>query len=176
MRVCILYLSMLSRPTLCNPMDCTDSSVHGLFQARKLEWAAISSSNGSSRSGIEPYLLHLLHRRQILCHLGHLGSPVCVCMCIHLHKCNTHIHHHRQVSWWHGGDSNCPLSSQFVTTAILSFLVLVKRPYLLASSSLVSFSHCFTLWRTALTQEWLLLLGRDSGSWGQPLGEKSEKL
>ena len=29
-------------PTLCNPMDCslTGSSVHGIFQARVLEWGA----------------------------------------------------------------------------------------------------------------------------------------
>ena len=37
-------------PTLCEPMDCSPpgSSVHGIFQARILEWAAISSSRGSS--------------------------------------------------------------------------------------------------------------------------------
>ena len=31
-------------PTLCNPMDCSlsGSSVHGIFQARVLEWVAIS--------------------------------------------------------------------------------------------------------------------------------------
>ena len=36
--------------TLCNPMDCNPpgSSVHGIFQARILEWAAISFSKGSS--------------------------------------------------------------------------------------------------------------------------------
>ena len=35
-----------SYPTLCNPMDCSlpDSSVHGIFQARKLKWVATSSS------------------------------------------------------------------------------------------------------------------------------------
>ena len=29
-------------PTLCNPMDCSlpGSSVHGIFQARVLEWVA----------------------------------------------------------------------------------------------------------------------------------------
>ena len=39
-----------SRLTLCNPMDCSlpGSSVHGIFQARILEWVAISSSKGSS--------------------------------------------------------------------------------------------------------------------------------
>ena len=32
------------RPTLCNPMDCSPpgSSVHGILQARKLEWVAIA--------------------------------------------------------------------------------------------------------------------------------------
>ena len=42
----------LSRvPTLCDPMDCSlpGSSVHGIFQARVLEWGAISSSRGSSQ-------------------------------------------------------------------------------------------------------------------------------
>ena len=36
-----------SCPTLCDPMDCSPpgSSVHGIFQARILEWVAISFSN-----------------------------------------------------------------------------------------------------------------------------------
>ena len=39
-----------SCPTPCNPMDCSrpGSSVHGIFQARGLEWVAISFSRGSS--------------------------------------------------------------------------------------------------------------------------------
>ena len=39
-----------SCPTLCRPMDCSlpASSVHGIFQARVLEWAAICFSKGSS--------------------------------------------------------------------------------------------------------------------------------
>ena len=41
-----------SCPTLCNPMDCSlpGSSVHGIFQARILEWVAISFSRGSSQT------------------------------------------------------------------------------------------------------------------------------
>ena len=37
-------------PTLCNPVDCSPpgSSVHGILQARILEWVAISFSRGSS--------------------------------------------------------------------------------------------------------------------------------
>ena len=41
-----------SCPTLWNPMDCSPpvSSVHGILQARVLEWVAISFSRGSSWS------------------------------------------------------------------------------------------------------------------------------
>ena len=37
--------------TLCNLMDCNlpDSSIHAIFQARILEWVAISFSKGSSQ-------------------------------------------------------------------------------------------------------------------------------
>ena len=40
-----------SCPTLCDPMDCSlpGFSVLGIFQARVLEWVAISFSRGSSR-------------------------------------------------------------------------------------------------------------------------------
>ena len=39
-----------SRPTLCDPMDCGPpcSSVHGILQARILEWVAKASSRESS--------------------------------------------------------------------------------------------------------------------------------
>ena len=38
-------------PTLCNPVDCSppDFSVHGILQARILEWVAVSFSRGSSQ-------------------------------------------------------------------------------------------------------------------------------
>ena len=40
-----------SCPTLWDPMDCSlpGSSTHGIFQARILEWVAISFSRGSSQ-------------------------------------------------------------------------------------------------------------------------------
>ena len=47
-----VYVCAHSCLTLCNPMDYSLSgfSVHGIFQARILEWVAISSSRGSSES------------------------------------------------------------------------------------------------------------------------------
>ena len=51
-RVCVCVYSVTqSCPALCNLVDCSlpGSSVCGIFQARILEWVAISSSRGSSR-------------------------------------------------------------------------------------------------------------------------------
>ena len=50
--LCLCVCSVTqSCPTLCNPMDCSrpGSSVHGISQARILDWVAISSSRGSSQ-------------------------------------------------------------------------------------------------------------------------------
>ena len=68
-----------SCPMLCDPLDYSPpgSSVHGILQARILEWIAVSSSRGSSRSReLNLPLLCLLHYRQILYLLSHQGSPV----------------------------------------------------------------------------------------------------
>ena len=39
-----------SCPTLCNPIGCSllGSSIHGILQARILDWVAMTSSRGSS--------------------------------------------------------------------------------------------------------------------------------
>ena len=49
---CMHAKLLQSCPTLCNPMDYSPpgSSVHGILQARILEWVAISLSRGSSPS------------------------------------------------------------------------------------------------------------------------------
>ena len=56
-------------------MDCSPrgSSVHGILQARILEWVAISSSRGSSCSRDETCVSCI--GRQVLYHLSLLGSP-----------------------------------------------------------------------------------------------------
>ena len=50
-----------SCPTLCDPMDCSlpRSSVHGVFQARVLEWGAIMNINNSD--SIRYHLLSTCH-------------------------------------------------------------------------------------------------------------------
>ena len=60
--------------TLYDPTDCSSpgSFVHGILQARILEWAAISFSRDLPNKGLP-------HCRQILYHLSHLGSPSGVC-------------------------------------------------------------------------------------------------
>ena len=54
-----------SCPTLCDPMDCSlpGSSLHGILQARVLEWVAISFSRGSSRPRDRTSVSHVPGRR-----------------------------------------------------------------------------------------------------------------
>ena len=50
--VCVLVLkSLQSCPTFCDPMDYSlpGYSVHGILQARILEWVTMPSSKGSSQ-------------------------------------------------------------------------------------------------------------------------------
>ena len=68
--------SLMSCPTLHNPMDCSPpgSSIHGIFQARVLEWGAIAFSDvkvmGSQKSlGREDPL-------EVEAHWKYTGSPL----------------------------------------------------------------------------------------------------
>ena len=66
----------LSCQTLCDSMDCSppSSSVHGILQARIMEWLAHSLLQGIVPT--QGSNLGLLHCRQALYHLSHQGSPV----------------------------------------------------------------------------------------------------
>ena len=77
-----------SCPTLCNPMDCSlpGSSLHGILQARVLEWVAISFSSGSSQprdwtrvSRIPGRRFNLWATRSRQCSV--LGLWDCFCLC-----------------------------------------------------------------------------------------------
>ena len=63
--VCVHAHLLQLCPTLCDPMDCSlpGSSVHGILQARILEWVAMPSSRDLPGQGLN---LHLLHCRKIL--------------------------------------------------------------------------------------------------------------
>ena len=73
-----------SCPTLHDPMDCSlpGSSIHGIFQARVLEWGAIAFSRGSSQPRDQiPRLLCLLHWQADSLSLALPGNPICLLFC-----------------------------------------------------------------------------------------------
>ena len=60
---CHIYAQ--SCPILCDPVDCSPpgSSIHGILQARILEWVAISFSRGSSQPRDRTQVYHIAGRR-----------------------------------------------------------------------------------------------------------------
>ena len=59
----LVKVKSLSRvPTLCDPVDPPGSSIHGIFQARVLEWGAIAFSRGSSQSRDQTPTSHMVGR------------------------------------------------------------------------------------------------------------------
>ena len=71
LRVCLVTQSC---PTLCDPWNPPGSSVHGIFQARTVEWVAISYTRRSSwtRESNPSLLLWWIDSLS----LYHLGSPL----------------------------------------------------------------------------------------------------
>ena len=78
--------------TLCDPMGCSlqSSSVHGIFQARVLEWVAISFCRGSSQPRDRTRVSHIVGRRFTVCAtrevLGWVISLMRAHLCIHRHE------------------------------------------------------------------------------------------
>ena len=56
--MCLVAQSCL---TLCEPMDCSlpGSSLHGILQARTLEWVAMPFSRGSSQPRDQTQVSHI---------------------------------------------------------------------------------------------------------------------
>ena len=74
--------SLQSCPTLCDPVDHSPpgSSLHGILQARILEWVAMpSSSKGPSHPGIEPASLASPALQAGSLPLIHLAAPDLSC-------------------------------------------------------------------------------------------------
>ena len=81
----LLHACVLSRLRLYDSMNCSPpgSSVHGIFQARILEWVAISYSRGSFPTRNweptrNPSLQRLHHWQADSLPLLHLGSPLTI--------------------------------------------------------------------------------------------------
>ena len=62
-----------SCPTLFDPMDCSlpHFSIHGIFQARVLEWVAISFSRGSSQPRDPTWIFNLF---EVYCSLFYFSK------------------------------------------------------------------------------------------------------
>ena len=72
----VCYLVAQLCLTLWDPMDCSppDSSIHGILQARILEWVATPSSRGSSWPRDRTHISYVSYTyRWVLYHYCHLG-------------------------------------------------------------------------------------------------------
>ena len=85
-----------SCPTLCDPMDCSllGSFVHGILQARLLEWVSFSSTGIFTTQGSNTGLLY----NRWFSPSALPGKPislcvcVCVCVCIHIYMNHFAVH------------------------------------------------------------------------------------
>ena len=77
--LCACMLTCFSRVWLCDPVDCSSpgSSVHGIFQARILEWVAIPFSRESSQFRGETWVSSVsCTGRQVLYHQLHFTDTI----------------------------------------------------------------------------------------------------
>ena len=79
--ICTTCLHAQSCLTLCDPMDCSlpGSYIHGIPQARILEWVAISSFRGSCWT--RTCIRCLMHWQAESLSLSYLGMVPYVCLC-----------------------------------------------------------------------------------------------
>ena len=89
--VCVHAKPLQSCPVLCDPMDSPGSSVHGIFQARILEWVAMPSSRDLSDPGIELTPPAASDLQVDSLKLSHWGSPKVQRPTFHLVN-ESHIH------------------------------------------------------------------------------------
>ena len=71
-----------SCPTFSDPMDCSlpGSSIHGIFQAKVLEWGAVAFSDMCVYTHIHTYIYIHTHT------YTHTCTYVCVCVCVYCAK------------------------------------------------------------------------------------------
>ena len=85
MQACVCAKLLQSCLTPCDPMNCSlpDSSVHGILQARILEWAAMPSSRRSSqlRDGNHVSYVSCIGRQDFFLPLAPSGKPLKLIEC-----------------------------------------------------------------------------------------------
>ena len=74
-----------SCPTLCDPMDCSlpGSSIHGILQARVLEWVAVCFSRRSSQPRDQTRVSRIAGRHY---HLSHQGRLIYIYIYIYIYS------------------------------------------------------------------------------------------
>ena len=111
--------------TLCDPMD---YAVHGILQARILEWVAFPFSRGIiPTQGSNPGLLHC---RRILYQLSHQGSPTC-------QESKLNLPPYTKRRWWMGRNSAQKQQAKSAVHSLLS----VWRAWYGKSSGTLLISH-----------------------------------
>ena len=83
-------LNHFSHVRLYNPMDYTlpGSSIHGILQARILEWVGVPSSQGSSQSRDQTCISYVyLHWHVGSLPLASTGKPSAIHMCVCVYVC-----------------------------------------------------------------------------------------
>ena len=118
--MCVCVLVTQSCLILCNLMGCSlpGSSVHVILQTRILDCVAALFSRGFSQ--LRPSLLHC---RQILYHLSHQESPICVYIYIYIY---IHIH-----IYIYGGSDVYILISYIICILISYTYIVISYIYLI---------------------------------------------
>ena len=72
----LIFPSVTLHMSFSQAWELDSSSVHGILQARILEWVVMPSSRGSSQSGVWTWISYVsCIGRRFLYHYCHLGSP-----------------------------------------------------------------------------------------------------
>ena len=118
-------------PTLCDPMDSSlpGSAVHGIFQTRILEWAAISFSRGSSQPRNRTWVSCIADRR-----FYHLSVCSSIQLCHRKQNCLS-------------PPSTLPLPFIAILTSFPNSMA-PHRPNLFYVSVIVLFQACYIRWIT----------------------------
>ena len=152
-------------PTLCDPMDCSlsGSSIHGLFQARVLEWIAISFSRGIFPT--QGSNLGLPHCRQTLYCLSHQGSRLSFLQGIFptqglnpdLPRCRQILYQlrHKENPWgWVGGHKTKEIKDTLKRTQFSCPLAFLTSPHHTQTQSL---SLSCTCWIPSMNSDFTYL-------------------